>query len=307
MTTLGSQMRSNGTCEFCGGTGNEEYSATSKFFAKATTDGNAWPLTIFHCNQCGSRQFSLELTEEKLARLYKDYRSVRYFRQRNSFEPWYTRKVHASLDEEVEFIRRRKALLGALERSGVSNNFDCVLDHGGGAGQMISPEGEINARRRFVFDVSGVEPENGVQSVASSELAEIEWNLILSCHVLEHVISPDEYLDKLIALGHAGTWYFIEVPFENYRAAASLRSRAQKIWLEWLCKTQLPFMIVDFISTASRIKFGYIPAFGFHPLREHLQFFTVDGLKAFLSQAGLDVRLCEVGPCGHIVAVARKL
>lgn len=300
-------MRGYASCEFCGGVGLEEYSATSKFFAKVTTDGNAWPLTIFHCSQCGSRQFSLDLPDEKLARLYKDYRSARYFRERNSFEPWYTRKVHASLDEAAEFDRRRKALSGALERSGVGNNFDCVLDHGGGAGQMISPDGEINAKRRFVFDVSGVEPVIGVQGVASSELAEIQWDLILSCHVLEHVISPNEYLDKLIALGHAETWYFIEVPSENYRASAGLRSRAQKIWLEWLCKTRLPFMIVDFISTACRVKFGYIPAFGFHPLREHLQFFTVDGLREFLSRAGLDVRLCEVGPCGHIVAVARKI
>lgn len=297
-------MRSS--CAFCGGAGRIEHSATSRFFAKRTSDADPWPLPIFSCARCGSRQFSQPVPEERLGRLYDDYRSDDYFRERNAFEPWYTRKVHDSLSGEQDFIGRRRVLLDVLGRCGVENEFDCILDHGGDRGQMISPAGGLNTKQRFVFDVSGVPPEDGVRGVSSDGLQNIEWDLILSCHVLEHVLSPESYLAHLRSLGRSGTWFFLELPFEPYRASRLVGSPLQERWLEWLCKTSLPFMLADFISTACRVKLRYLPPFCFHPLREHLQFFTVEGLKEFLSRSGFEVRLCEIGACGHITALARK-
>lgn len=295
------------SCDFCGGPKSIEHGATSLYFAKVTKGSRPWPVEVFLCTDCGIRQFALDVSEEELTRLYDDYRGERYFRERNSFEPWYTRKFHDSLENEDHFDHRRRAFLSVMERCGVRNEFDCVLDHGGHRGQMIADSHLLNAKQRFVFDVGGVTPCSGVQSITREALPLVPWDLILSCHVLEHVLSPKQYLDNLMTLGRSGCWYFLEVPLEIYGASYVLQSPTQRYWVEWLCKTRIPFMFVDFISTIWRTKLGYVPPFCLHPVREHLQFFTVKGFREFLVRSGLEVHFCDIGPCGGaITAVARK-
>jgi hypothetical protein len=43
-------------CAFCGGMKNIEHSATSLYFAKVTKGARPWPVEVFHCADCGSRQ-----------------------------------------------------------------------------------------------------------------------------------------------------------------------------------------------------------------------------------------------------------
>lgn len=117
-------------CSFCGGRKSVEHSVTSLYFAKVTRGARPWPVNVFHCYDCGSRQFSLELSEEELTPLYDDYRGESYFRERHSFEPWYTRKFHESLGSDDGYGPRRNALLRVLESCGVKNEFDFVLGSG---------------------------------------------------------------------------------------------------------------------------------------------------------------------------------
>ncbi len=186
------------------------------------------------------------------------------------------------------------------------NEFDWVLDHGGHRGQMIADKHVLNAKQRFVFDVGGATPCNGVRSITREALPFFDWDLILSCHVLEHVLSPKQYLQHLLEIGRSGSLYFLEVPVEIYKNSSISGSFAQEYLLKLLCKNQFAFMAVDFISLIFRTKFGYIPPFCFHPVREHLQCFTVKGLRELLTRSGLEVHFCDVGPCDAITALARK-
>jgi hypothetical protein len=155
--------------------------------------------------------------------------------------------------------------------------------------------------------VSGVPPEPGVEAIDQSELHARPWDLILSCHVLEHVSDPGAYMGDLVALGRPGSLFFIEVPNEKYASPAFNGSGMQKAWLAWLARTALLFKAFDFLSTGLRVKLGLVPPFGFVALREHLQILTVKGLRAFLAKFDLEILACEIAETGHIVALARKL
>lgn len=50
-------------------------------------------------------------------------------------------------------------------------------------------------------------------------------------------------------------------------------------------------MAIDFLSTASRIVLGRVPAIGFWSLREHLNFFTAESLSELAKRVGIDAVL----------------
>jgi hypothetical protein len=155
--------------------------------------------------------------------------------------------------------------------------------------------------------VSGVVPEPGVEVIHQSELHTRPWDLVLSCHVLEHVSDPGGYMGNLVGLGRPGSLFFIEVPNEKYASPAFNGSTVQKAWLSWVAGTRLVFKALDFLSTGLRVKLGLVPPFGFVALREHLQIVTVTGLRAFLATFSLEILACEIAETGHIVALARKV
>jgi len=293
-------------CLFCGGEGRDEFGLLSKFFARRALGEEAQLVETFRCGDCESRFFKIDVADEALGRLYSGYRGEDYFRLRHGFEPWYTRAINDGIGGEAEFAARRRALLDVLARAGIANRFGDVLDHGGDRGQMVAPGGGLCADRPAVFEVSGVAPEPGVEAIDRALLQARAWDLILSCHVLEHVSDPRGYMGDLVKLGRPGSLFFIEVPDERYTSSAFNGSAAQKAWLSWLATTELPFKALDFLSTGLRVKLGLVPPFGFVALREHLQVFTVKGLKAFLESFNLDALTCEVARTGHIVALARK-
>ena len=172
---------------------------------------------------------------------------------------------------------------------------------------MVAPAGGLSAERPAVFDVSGVPPEPGVEVIQEAELNARSWDLILSCHVLEHVSDPHQYMRGLVDLGRSGALFFIEIPNEKYASLAFNGSALQKAWLSWVAGTGLLFKALDFLSTGLRVKLGLVPPLGFVALREHLQIITVKGLTAFLSTFNLEILSCEIAESGHIVALARKV
>ena len=118
-----------------------EYGIFSSFFLQRVFSSSySNPIKIFLCNACKSKFFDVYLSNKELSRLYDGYRGDKYFKQRNYFEPWYTRKLNDGIGHEKEFSIRRKELIHALELANVKNQFDYVLDHGGDKGQMLKIE-----------------------------------------------------------------------------------------------------------------------------------------------------------------------
>jgi hypothetical protein len=281
----------------------KRWSVTSSFFAQRALSMKPEIVPILKCLICGTEYFDLLVTDEQLDRLYDDYRGETYFKQRNRLEPWYTKEMNSGLGGETEMRKRRNALNDALTQAGIENDFGSVLDHGGDRGQML---GDLKADRKAVYEISGVASEPGIEPISEGEMRAGKWDLILSCHVLEHLAFPAALVADLVALGGAGTVYFIEVPKESVPTSGFNGTVVQRRWLQWLIKHPRLFKLFDFLSTGIRARLGVVLPFLFFPLREHLTFFTVRGVKSMVADKGLTVLTANIMATGHIGVVAVK-
>jgi hypothetical protein len=280
-----------------------EWHAVSAFFARRALLRAPEGLALLQCRACGTRYFDIDPTGEELGRLYAGYRGEDYFRLRHGFEPWYTRAVNDGMGGEHAMRDRRAALHTALAECGVGDDFTAVLDHGGDRGQMLL---ELNAPVKAVYEISGVAPEPGVVAVDEAGLKAGQWDLILSCHVLEHLPDPPQYVGELARLGHEKTVYFFEVPNEAFCRLGFNQGKWQKAWVSWVVRHPSIFKLADFVSTGLRLKLGVVPPLCFVPVREHLTFFTVLGATRLLEGQGLRVLSAQVLASGHIGIVALK-
>jgi SAM-dependent methyltransferase len=244
--------------------------------------------------------------DDEVARLYDDYRGEAYFEVRHRHEPFYTRAANRALgsDDDVN-AARRDALRGFLARYMDGLPLEAVLDHGGDRGQII-PEGI--ASRRFVYDVSGVPPVAGVDRISTLEdLKRRSFDLVLSCHVIEHVPEPFDTIMSLTRLITPGGYLYVEVPLERPSLALAARSRIGNRWLDALTARPLLLRLADIYSTAFRVKFGFVPPMGFVKAHEHINFFTPRSMKALLERAGLEVVASEVQPILHALGDAQVI
>jgi Methyltransferase domain len=280
-----------------------EWSVTSSFFSERALLAKPEIISILKCSACGTQYFDLLVTDEQLDRLYEDYRGEKYFKQRHHFEPWYTSAINSGMGGDAEMSKRRVALKGALAQAGVKDDFRSVLDHGGDRGQMLR---DLRASRKSVHEISGVACDPGIEAIGEVEMRAVTWDLILSCHVLEHLTFPGKFLTDLVSLGRTGTIYYIEVPDESVPRSRFNATAIQRQWLRWLIAHPHIFKLFDFLSTGIRARLGVALPLMFFPLREHLTFFTVSGLKSLLTQKGLSVLTAEILDTGHIGVVAVK-
>ncbi len=260
---------------------------------------------VLLCEACKTRFFDVDISEAQLGRLYNDYRGDSYFKQRNKHEPWYTKTINDNIGGDEEFIKRRKTCIQSLGFAQVKNEFTAALDHGGDRGQMLSGVG-INAKRKAVYEISSVTPEKDVESVDHQKMCDTSWDLILSCHVLEHLTNPSSYVADLVALGQKDTVYFFEVPNEIYTTFGFNGTTLQRKWLNWLIPHKMILRLFHLLSIVFRLKLKIVLPFLFPALNEHLNFFSVQGLHKLLVTQGLDVKYSGIGSSGHIVAVAIK-
>ncbi len=297
--------RSSDRCFCCDSQSiRREWGVVSPFFGQRALGRGPEPVPMIRCNACRSCYFDVTPTDEELGRLYGGYRGESYFRQRNHFEPWYTRVINDALGAEEEMQLRRNVLNEVLAESGIAKGVERVLDHGGDRGQMLAG---LDAATKAVYDISGVEVDPGVIAIGADELHSQAWDLILCCHVLEHLPDPQGHLNKLLALGHPGTFYFFEVPNENFRSLSANGWSVQRLWLSWLTKQpQWLFRKFDFLSQNFDYRLNFVPPLFFFPLCEHLSFFTKVGLSSFLGRSGFQVKSAAVRRSGHIAVLAMK-
>jgi SAM-dependent methyltransferase len=245
--------------------------------------GPAPPTQLLECRDCGLVFFEDRYTETEIAKLYDGYRGERYFEARHRHEPWYTRGANAAIGDDAE----RRSVIERFAKRRVAHVGD-LLDYGGDRGQYI-PQGL--ADRRFVYEISGVEPVAGVSAIAEEkELEGRTFDLVLLCHVLEHASSPRELLARVArSLREKDGVLYIEVPFErpSLRFLGAPGSAYSRL-LAMLRRVGPALKLVDFYSTLFRVKLGFVPPLGLMKLHEHVNFFDERSLRAVIEAAGLE-------------------
>jgi len=140
----------------------------------------------------------------------------------------------------------------------------------------------------------------------AGSLAELKGraDLVLNCHVLEHLNDPAKGLAESVSVLKPGGILYLELPYEPWRGPF-LPPAVTRPWVELLSRTKLPLLAADFVSTAARVKLHVLPPLGFVAVREHLNFFNVESVRRLVERGGLEVLLCVQPNATTLVAVGR--
>ncbi len=264
------------------------------------------PVARLICAACGHSWSARGLSDDEARRLYTGYRGEAYFQERHALEPWYGRALNDGMGDEQHMTARRAVLAASLSRAEAAFGARPVgraLDHGGDRGQMLR---DLPDPERVVFDLSGVPVDPWARAIDADGLARSPgFELILNCQVMEHVNDPGAVLRELHAMTAPGGWAYIEVPDERWREAGGGPESARLAWLRFVCRRPALLKALDFLSTALRVKLGWVPPLGFWALREHLNFFTPRSLRLLMERSGFEVAFSETSASG-ISAVGRR-
>jgi hypothetical protein len=218
--------------------------------------------------------FNPRLDPDEEGRLYSQYRAEEYQQMRQSTEPWYTKRFNAGLTKPAFMQYRRETLSRLLARHLAGRQVSNVLDFGGDRGGLVC--GLIPGAKAYVYDISGVAPEPGVERV--SDLAACrarEVDLILNFHVLEHVGAPRVLLEQIRGVASDKTLLFVEVPFESPFSRQLLARRIVQLG----------------ILLAARPAIGWSMAGpkGLCLMHEHINYFGTKSLDALMTSCGWSV------------------
>jgi hypothetical protein len=207
--------------------------------------------------------------------------------------------------DPAEIQSRKKSLAKLLGDR--AQSVATVLDYGGDRGQFIP---DHVGRERFVYEISDVEPIDGVTRLSSVEGRQFDF--IMLAHVLEHCSEPREMLQSLKALGHCNTIFYFEVPYERPSLKRAGTGSGQRRYLNLLTRMGPLLKAVDLYSTFFRIKFDSIPPLGLQKCSEHLNFFNESSLETLLRTEGFallesGVVPLDAGKTGHGTILNRIL
>jgi len=295
--------RSAGGCLCCGCKDlRAETTVVSPFLARRAWNGSPEVTRLIFCNRCGFRFFDRGLSDEEVSNYYRGYGNDNYAESRHRYEPFYTAGVRRELRDWATSGDRRSGLDKTLAKAGAPRAFRSALDFGGGSGHMLL---DIDSPRKAVFDVDKTNVEPGIEGIVSPELLGRDWDLVLSCQVLEHLTSPLAALEQIKSLLAVGGCLYVEMPEELWTNRA-FHSKARDLFLRGLLTSPFLLLTGDIVSTAFRKKLGVLPPFGFVPMREHLNYFTVDAISALMTRAGFKLLWSGRNDQNDVCAVALK-
>ncbi len=205
----------NGECILCGNVNLKWSKAHFAHFLKARMFlGKEQKTKLCYCPQCGMHFSEYRPNDEEMKRLYKNYRGSEYVAQREKYEADYAIQ-YEKVFRSKQFIQVRKSrissfLQGVVEYSKISS----VLDYGGDDGRFIPDE--LKYSKKYVYDISGCDVCEDVTLLTGlQDIYDIEWDMIMCCHLLEHVAQPIEIMENIVQAMSDKTLLYLELPFED--------------------------------------------------------------------------------------------
>jgi hypothetical protein len=175
------------------------------------------------CTSCSFIQTRLPFSDDALGRLYTDYRSDSYNRERIRYEPEYA-AIASQVGSCTQEIQARTVGLTRwlTEKFSVDSDFS-MLDYGGADGKFLPNL----PGKKYVFDISDIAPAEGIIRIRDeSELG--CYSYIQLAHVLEHVSHPLILTRKAASCLKDSGYLYIEVPQELSDAATTRLAKGNK-------------------------------------------------------------------------------
>lgn len=223
--------------------------------------------------------------------IYSSYRSPGYQKRRARLEPWYTKKVNEALGDDEQALYRREVLKRELLAMETSQHISLparILDYGGDKGQFIPILHGTEARA--VFEVSDAQPTEGVVRLLSKEeCSNFRPDMIMLCHVLEHLADPVEPLETIAEWARRfGSLVYCEIPLDApARLPRRSDSRVSQMFRKAASRHRFAFTAIDMMSMMLRLLPFSLPS-PLYKQSEHLNYWNISSLEALGKRVGLD-------------------
>ena len=242
------------------------------------------------CQGCDLLYFEHGFSPSELTTMYAGYRGAEYFKRRNKYEPWYTKKVNDGIGHSSQVLQLRrdhleKMMMKVIEEGRVIAP-KRILDVGGDEGQFIPDLPSVE--ERAVLEVSGVRPVPDVTSITDwTQAAVFQPDMLMMCHVLEHTDTARAMIDEASKLLSSGQLFYVEVPLDRPRNIGRIfRTKMYRSYTRWLAGHPFMFRMADLLSLVSRRFTGRPFPGSVIKQNEHLNYFNIESLTKVLSANG---------------------
>ena len=276
-------------CLICGSSNIETIDTVVSDFVMARinsrfTPGSNYKTKLCFCRECSFAYYDYRLNKEEEYNLYKNYRDESYQKTREYYECWYTKKVNEIINSDEIALKEQQDLIKSMLFNITDKEIKIALDYGGNEGKSFVDE--IGTRKKYVYDISGIKPVNGVETISNHlDLKSYRYDFIMCNMLFEHLSYPMVDMKKLWDIGDEDTIFYIEVPSEN------------------------PFIKGSKFSLSKNLKLAFNPTYNFYklakyyfkiiqgpfmPMKEHINFFTEKSLKKMLEMSNFKaIAVCE--------------
>ena len=157
---------------------------------------------IFHCHNCGHFQYNINISQNKIDRMYEIHSDFKLTRKKKN-NPSITNQ-----DFEKRILNRLQKIKKA------SGKRDKLLDFGAGEGLWSRLASNVG------FKTTSYEPYSSRFNITTSstyldnweEVKKNKYDIILCNQVLEHVIDPEKIIKRLREVSHNKTILLCNVP-----------------------------------------------------------------------------------------------
>jgi SAM-dependent methyltransferase len=253
--------------------------------------------TLRSCPDCDLVFFSHRYSDDELDAIYGDYREDQYFSVRRRWEPWYRQAVNVAFDEGSPAVLERLEFMEQVIAKSGWESFDVVVDFGGDGGQFFPSSCR---GRKILIDMSSKSLEPGIERL--KDFADLDANpdLVLICHVLEHLNDPLAVLVQARRALQSDGFLYVEVPLDLPRTHHWHAKQAYRRYLHWISGKRPLTVLADFASGVSRQLGFRIPRLGLVKESEHINYFTQRSLTTLLERAGYTVITASAEPRAQV-------
>ena len=281
-------------CLICGSEATARaHGIVAPFIDQLASNDDRGLVLLLRCDECDLDFFSHRYSESELSAIYGGYRDPEYVAIRQRWEPWYRQAANDAFVTGSPEVEARRAFMAELIDQTPGREFRTAVDFGGDEGQFfpVSTTG-----RRIVIDVSAKPLLDGVESLPNFGAIGDAPDLVMICHVLEHLNEPAALLSETRShLDPAGVLY-VEVPLDRPRTHTWHGRAAYGRYLRWIRRYRWPLILADFGSGVAR-QFGLrIPRLGIVKQSEHINYFSETSLRRMLEASGFAVTASRSEP-----------